>query len=1071
MKPDTPSRHTSLAGLACVLVLSGMGVVPPAWAQTNEASLSGIVYDTTGSVLPGATLSLVSTARGITRTTTSNETGAYQFSFVLPGTYDLEASLDGFTTVRQEGLVLSPAQTARVDMTLQVGGVDEVVSVSAVGALLSRASAQISETITAATAEVLPINGRNFWSLAQLGPGVTPPARGSGNSLRGGFNVSGSGDTANYFILNGLDNNDSVTATPLFRPSVDAIDEMTVLTGLYPAQYGFLSGGQIITTIKSGANQLRGSVFEFHRNSTIGTAKNYFQPTVPDYNRNQFGGTIGGPIVKGKTFFFFSYEGLRLRESIPITSTVPTAAMRVGDFSGLLGRVVIRDPETGEPFPGNIIPSSRISPIGAAVLAIYPNPTRETPAGSLPANNHFWNPTRPEDSHTFSFKIDHTFSNSDTAYVSVNRNRLRSYEPIGRTGCNGGSQLPGLGCALTYNASVYGLSLTHTFSPTLINQTYVGYSVGEQPYAADGTSIDFWGQFGLSPRTSMPVGLPTTAIPSVNMTGFTTAQAGSQYRQDPRWQMTNTLSWTRGRHNITTGFSWSRLIANYVRNIPTSGVLTFTATSAGPTTGYPVADALLGFPASTSWTDQALEMNFVSHSSAVYVQDNYQVSGNLSLNLGLRWEVNTPLTEKHNYMNSFDRAAGAPIAAGTGGQGRQVYDHDWNGFAPRLGFAWTPFSAGHTVVRGGFGTFYNRPQVGSQSFLIWGQYPFSTVATYTSSRAQPVTLANAFPATNAVTSIAVTGVDPDFRNPRVYQWNLGVQRELPWNIVADVAYVGSASRHLMASRNINQAPPGPGTPAQVNARRPYPQYGNITFYTWDGNGDYHSLQSKLTRRFRDGLSFTAAYTWSKSISDVNARTNQSDPSTGRGPSSFDIGRRFVLSGVVDLPFGEGRRWLTSGLASHILGGWQLTPVFQVQSGQPLTSTLSGNFSNTGGGNPDRPDVVGDPNANAPRTPQQWFDTSAFALRPASGQTGATYSFGNAGIGIIRGPGVQTLDASIVRTLRIGDRARAQLRVEVFNVFNTTNFGLPGLVANTSTFGVITTAADPRLTQFSLKITF
>jgi len=1060
----------SFAPTLCVLIVVGTGGLARVWAQTNEASLSGIVYDTSGSVIPGVTVNLVSPSTGITRSTVSNETGAYQFPFVQPGTYDVEAVLDGFKTIRRAGLALSAAQSARVNLTLEVGGLTETVTVDATAGPLNTASAQISEVINSERAEALPINGRMFWSLPQLAPGVTPPARGSGNSLRGGFNVSGSGDTSNYFMLNGLDNNDSVTATPLFRPSIDAIGEMTVLTGLYAAQYGFLSGGQIITTIKSGTNAFRGSVFEFIRDSAIGTAKNYFQSELPDYNRNTFGGTFGGPIAKSKTFFFASYEGLRLNESVPITSTVPTMAMRAGDFSALLPGTVIRDPQTGQPFAGNIIPPNRISSIGSALLGIFPEPTKPTPAGSLPANNHSWNPTRPEQTNTYSFKIDHTFSAADTAYVSVNSYRQSSHEPIGRTGCNGGSQLPNLGCQLIYKADVFGFSENHIFSGSVVNQLYMGYSLGQQPYAADGTQIDFWGQFGYHPRTEMPVGLPTTGVPNLSMTGYTGVQAGSQYRKDPRLQITDTLSWVRGRHGITAGFNYSRLNANYVRNIPVSGSLTFTNTSAGPTTGNAVADVLLGFPASTAWTDKALEMNFNSSSSAAFIQDDYKVSGSLSLNLGLRWEVNSPLREGHNYVNSFDRETGKPIVAGVNGVEDHVYDYDWKAFAPRLGFAWQPFASGNTVIRGGFGTFYNRLQVGSQGFLIWGQYPFINPYTFTSSQAQPISLSNPFPTSNAVTTLTVTGVDQNFRTPRSNQWNLGFQRQLPASLVADIAYVGSSSAHQMLTTNINQAPAGPGTPAQVNARRPYPQYGTINFYSWDGTGSYHSLQSKLTRRLANGLSFTAAYTLSKSVDDGNGRTNQFDPSTGTGPSSFDIGQRFVISGNYEVPFGEGRRWLTSGVASHILGGWQLTPVFQKQTGQPLTATLSGNFSNSGGG-PDRPNVVGDPNKNAPHTIAQWFDTSAFQVFPASGQANAPYSFGNAGVGIIRGPGLMNFDLSLAKNVKLGARAMLQFRAEMFNVFNTTNWGLPGLTANTSTFGVISTAGDPRLTQFSVKVTF
>ena len=1063
-------RFVFVAPVLCVVMILAAGTLAPARAQTNEANLSGIVFDSTRASLPGATVNLVNKNTGIARSTTSNDSGSYQFSFVQPGTYDIEVAMDGFRGVRREGVVLSPAQNVRVDFSLELGAIAETITVSSSAPLLSTGTAQIGDVITAQKAESLPINGRNFWSLAQMAPGVTPPQRGSGNSLRGGFSVSGSGEQSNYFILNGLDNNDSITATPLFRPSVDSLEEMTVLTGMYPAQYGFLSGGQIITTIKSGTNTWHGSVFEFNRNAKIGTAKNYFQTEIPDYNRNQFGGTFGGPINLNKTFFFFSYEGLRLNESVPITSTVPTAAMRGGDFSQLLPNTVIRDPLTGQPFPGNIIPQNRISPVGASLLSYYPIETRPTAQGAQPANNHFWNPTRPEQTNTFTFKVDRRFSANDTAYVSFNRYRQNSYEPIGRTGCNGGSQFPGLGCALTYSADVYGASETHTFSPNLINQAYFGYSLGQQPYAADGTKIDFWGQFGYYPRTEMPVGLSTTAIPALNITGYTGLRAGSQYRHDPRYQVTDTLSWSKGRHTIKSGFNWSLMTATYVTNIPPSGTLSFTNTSAGPTSGYAVSDVLLGVPASTAWTDKALEMNFWNSSVAAFVQDDYRVSSNLTLNLGLRWEMNSPLHERDLELNSFDPETGLPIAAGKNGYPETVYQYDYKNFAPRFGFAYQPTDSGNLVLRGGFGTFYNRIPAGTSSFQVWGSYPFATSNTYTSSLTQPVLLTNPFPSSNAVTSISVSGVDPETKNPRTHQWNLGIQRQLPFSMVADLSYVGSVSRNQLVDRNINQPANGPGTPAQVNARRPYPQYGNTTYHLWNGNGSYNALQSKLSRRFADGLAFSANYTYGNTITDTHGRTDETDPSTGKGPASFDVRHRLVLNGVYELPFGAGRRWLTTGVANAVLGGWTLTPVFQTQTGAPLTATLTGNFTNNGGGAA-RPDLVGDPNENAPHTIQQWFDTSVFVLRPASGQPGANYAFGNAGIGVIRGPGTTTFDASLVKTVPVGGSARLQMRVEVFNVFNTVNWGNPGTVANTSTFGVISTAGDARLTQFSLKLTF
>lgn len=340
----------------------------------------------------------------------------------------------------------------------------------------------------------------------------------------------------------------------------------------------------------------------------------------------------------------------------------------------------------------------------------------------------------------------------------------------------------------------------------------------------------------------------------------------------------------------------------------------------------------------------------------------------------------------------------------------------------------------------------------------------------TSSVAQPLLLSDPFPASNAVTSNTLNGADRKQHYPRNYQWSFGIQRQLTNDMVAEITYLGSTGNHLRTTQNINQPSPGPGTPAQLNARRPYPLYGSISFYKWDGISRYHSMQSRLQQRYSHGLSFLGSYTYSHSIDDTNSPSDNYNRRTAWGSSAFDVRHRLALSPVVELPFGKGKSYATTGAISKIVGGWQVSPLFQWQTGVPLTVTLTGNYSNSGGAT-DRPDVISDPNQNAPRTPQKWFNTAAFVLRPANGAPGATYSFGNAGIGIIKSPGLQNLDVSVVRTFQAREWMKLQFRAEVFNALNHRNWGYPNTQADNAQFGTISSALDPRQSQFALKIIF
>lgn len=1052
----------------CVALVMFFFVMP---ARAQDAALSGTVQDATGAVLPGVSVTLTSKAQGTVRQQVTNEAGVYQFTFLPAGGYDIEISLVGFRTLRKE-LTLAVAQNSRLDFKLEVGEITDNVTVMATSEAVNTGSSELGTVVDNVRVVEMPLNGRTFYSLATLVPGVVPPRQGSSNAHRGGFNVAGSDETSNNFSLNGFENNDNATMAPLMRPSVDAIQEFTILTGVYPAQYGYGDGGQVIVTTKSGTNSFHGSVFEFIRNSAVLTARNFFQPPgpLPSFKRNQFGATLGGPIRKDKTFFFYTYEGFRDGSSVTSRETVPTVAMKNGDFSALLPGRIIQDPNTRQPFPGNIVPRSRLSPVGVALLDFYPEPTFATPAGSDPRSNYGFNGTRFENMNQHILKVDHTFSASDSGFLTANYYRAQATEWTGVPSC-GGNPLPKFGCDGVIQSGIFGLTEVHVFSPTAVNEFRAGYMLETNPAFKHTLKTPFWSRFGIKPLTrSLDPSYPFEGPPTASIAGYSGWTNSLFDRSDNHQQLTDNFSWTHRTHTFKFGFNGASHGMNIWPPTTVAGSATFTNTSSGPTTGYGLADVLLGLPTRTALRPNPIKYGIRVWNLSAHVQDDYKVSSKLTLNLGLRWELNVPATAFPRIQTTFDPVKGIPVQEGTNGFGNRVFNSDRRLFAPRIGFAWQPSSDARTVLRGGVGTFFGNFPIWNRMSGIFAGYPVTTDNTYESSVSQPILLSDPFPSSNAATSKTLTGIDRNTRYPRSYQWSLGGQRQLTNDMVFEATYLGKAGNHIRVTDNINQPRPGPGTPAEVNARRPYPLYGTINFYTWGGNSRYHALQTRLQQHYSHGLSFLASYTYSHSTDNTGNPTNAYDRRTASGSSAFDIRHRAALSPVHELPFGSGRRFLTTGVMSQVVGGWQLSPLFQWQTGAPLTSTLTGNYSNTGG-TTDRPDVISNPNENAPKTPQKWFNTSAFTLRPASGRPGAAYSFGNAGVGIIKSPALFNVDLAIVRTFKATERMQLQFRAELFNALNHTNFGYPNVVADDPQFGTINSALAARQSQFALKIVF
>ena len=1045
-------------------------------AQTPTATVVGKVKDPSGAAVVAARVAARNADTNIVRAVLTNEEGDYAIPLLQPGSYSITAGAKSFRTTILSGIVLQVDQKARVDLSLEIGQAVETIEVTSEAPLTDTESASVGTVIDNRKVLDIPLNGRQFYSLALLVPGTYPPVQGSTNAFRGGFNVAGSSEIANNFTLNGISNNNAAVNAPALWPSIDAIQEFKLLTGVYTAEYGHSSGGQVVVTTKSGTNQYHGTGFEFLRNQAL-DAKNYFTPSgpTPAFKRNQFGVTAGGPIVRDKTFFFFSYEGLRLAQQVTSLTTVPTDAMKAGDFSSLLALaspVKVLDPTTSQPFTGNIIPQSRFSAAGKALISYYPEPTFATPLGQAPTNNYVFNAVRTETLNQFSGRIDHTFSAKDSLYTTLNHFDDPSYEPSNSI-C-GSRVIPGFGCQAGLTSQLYGVVETHVFAPAVINELRLGYNRLRQPRVQEDANIDFDAQFGIQSffGTAPNIG----GLPNTTVTNYAALGGGTnppQDRADNTYQIVENLIWNRGRHNWKLGADLSRFESNFYYLNNSRGTLAFSNTSSGPTSTYGLADLLLGYPASTSRNPIAPNIYFRTASDAFYAQDDFKVSSRLTMNYGLRWEYFQPVHDKWGHNSSLDASTGQLVYPGLNGYPTYLYDSDWRDFAPRLGLAWRPFGDARTVVRGGSGVFYNSQATNNGLIGVMTNPPFRNPQTFTSSKAAPVTLADAFPTGTGAGSTTLTAISRNFRTATVVEWSLGIQREIRPNLSLDVSYFGSKGTHLPVGYNLNQPPPGAGTLAQVNASRPYPAWGNVGWIESVANSDYNSLQAKLEKRFSKGLSFLASYTLGKSIDDAPGISTSSSASKSsaqnalnlrgeRGLSDFDVRHRFVFSPVLDLPFGKGRPLLSSGIWSKVAGGFQLSGLLTLQTGSPFTPSYSGNISNTYN-NSDRPNVVGDPNSG-PRTISQYFNTAAFA-KPAAN------SFGNAGRNILHGPPLRNLDLALSRSFQVSERAVLQLRGEFFNALNHPNFGLPSATADSTSFGTVVTALDPRQVQAAAKIIF
>ncbi|MBL8293602.1 MAG: TonB-dependent receptor [Bryobacterales bacterium] len=1045
-------------------------------AQTmNTGTLLGSVKDPTGAAVPEAVVKVQRANPPFERVVNTDAAGNYLAPQVPPGVYQITFEKTGFQRVVQGGVDLSAAQSLRVDATLTLGSVSETVEVNAIVAQVDTATANVGSTIFGGQVQELALNTRSFTQLMTLQPGVSSlqaqqPGFGSNTSVP--FSFNGGQTSANNWTLDGGRNIDTYNGNNLSMVNLDAIAEVRVERNAYSSEYGRNGGAQVNVVTKSGTNEFHGTLFEFFRNDKL-DARNFFARTRPKNRYNNFGGTIGGPIKKDKLFFFLSNEYRRIQQNTGArTSTVPTGAQIGGDFTG--GRT-INNPETGQPFPGNRIPANLIDPNAVRLIQTYYLPP--TPGFQSGALN--FTSTEPDGTRYRSAlgRFDYNWKPNLLLFGRFNIDSTRLLSPYGLFATN-----PMHGVADSEQAHiirVMNLSANWSASPTLVNQItsaffHTSLAISTGPNASRNRA----------PQLTIPrvFNAPTASggfIPSISLAqGY----AGVDIRWPQNisgytWELVDNLSWQKGRHSLKFGGSIDKENKSQNQSNPNNnGTFTFN----GSATGDALADFIVG--RAFQYTENSNHVFGVSRwtNYSLYAQDQIRATSRLSLTMGLRWEFYQPEQDSDGYFSffqpsRFDRARAAQVLpngqivtgtenfdngivlAGTPNApfGKAMTNSVWNTFAPRVGFSYALTKDNLTVLRGGIGMFHDR----WSQFVstVRNNWPFNQSASLFTTQ-----LSNPAGGQRRLFPIALSNFNSPWEIPYYTKWSLGIQRQLPKEMLLDVSYVASRGTQLVRTRDINQPVASVAVAngsVNPNAARPFPGFAGISTFETSGNSIYHSMQVSATRRLSKGFAFQGSYTFSRSIdNNVTPINSYADNRMERALSSFDRTHILALSYVYELPF---FRDASSALARRVLGGWQISGINRFESGLPLTVSIPGDRAGVGGGG-QRPDLIGA--VTMDRTLARWFNTGAFA-NPALG------TFGSAGRSLVRAPGINNWDVSFIKATQLKERMALQFRAEFFNLFNHTQWAGVNTSFGAAAFGQVTSARDPRITQLGLRLLF
>ncbi|MBK9169538.1 MAG: carboxypeptidase regulatory-like domain-containing protein [Bryobacterales bacterium] len=1089
------------------LFVSLLAAVAPGSIQAQVASseIFGIVTDPNGATVPQAAVRLRSVDQGFEYRFQTSETGYFAFPNLLPGAYSLSVEAPGFRPLIRQGLTAVTARRIRVDLQLEIGSVAETVSVTADAPLLDAGNQEIGQTIDNRRVLQLPLNGRSYLELATLAPNTIP--FGTGTRQGTGFVLGGSRFNSNNLMVDGIDNNTNFFNRDVVRPSVDSIEEFRVLTNSPSAEFGRNMGGVVTVATKTGTNEFHGTAFWFHRNNHLNARDAFSSVASPFFLRNQYGASLGGPVRRNRLFFFGNFEKLRQRESGVSNLSVPSAELRQGIFPA--ARQVF-DPLTTrpnpaqagaflrDPFPQNRIPEQRMDRVGRRIA------NEAWPLANIGATQYRQQVPRDFDEDQWMVRGD--WRVNDAQQVAM---RYTTYSTF--TDARDAFPIAYSGAASPVNTG-HNAALSHTWTlrPTLLNELRLGFNrfVVDQKPLNFGT--DPAGAIGLTGTNPSP---QVSSFPSIQ-TGFSTFGSGSNLvlSAENTYQITNNLTWYRGAHTFKTGVDLRVLQASVFGSFVPFGQLRFgpifSSNPSQPNTGDVIADLLLGYPQSIQLNVQFSPLYNRQSLWGAYFQDDWRVNSRLTLNLGLRYELFTPVADK------FDRQANPNIGNPLGefrlatrggevpswvrqeigllpipeaersrlfqpGDSRGLTRNNKLDFSPRFGFAYTLDSK--TVLRGGFGVY--RSLTGGGTFVRLGFNPPNFIETF-------------FIAPDAVTTVAkletgipsfrdgsgrIEGLSPrhlfeDNRTQLTTQWNANLQRQLGANIVAEVGYLASRGRNLTLFLLENQIR-NPADYGRGQNARPVPVFGNIWGWGSGAVSRYHAGYLRVEKRFSEGLALQSSYTFGKSLDDAPgdfavgnlgisvAPVDSYDLSREYGPSAFDTTHRLVLSQVYELPFGRGRRWLnTSGTANWLLGGWELSGITSWSSGIPvdpkMQTTRVFNFNNQ-----NRPNRVADGNlSGSARTVDRWFDPTAFVAPP-------DLVLGDAGRNVLRAPGVFQMDMTVGKRFAFGENRFVQFRSEFFNLTNTVNLGAPVNIIGNPNVGRILGSRAARQVQFALRIHF
>ena len=1088
------------------------------FAQVNSGTITGTVTDSTGAVVPGVTITVTHVAQNVIQTFTTNDHGIYEAKFLQIGGYTVAAERTGFKKIVTTGLDLAVGQVMRVDFYLVVGGANETMQVTAdASQQLKTETSDVGQIINGKQVEDLPLNGRNFSDLIPLSAGVTTGIQGEAN---GGYNFNGSRSDQNMFLIEGSDDV-NVDNNLLANANIESIQEFQVLTGTFSAEYGRSAGGIVTVKLKSGTNTWHGSAFEFLRNDVL-DANGYFNnqssdgsgPT-PRYplRRNQFGGSLGGPIIKSKTFFFVDYQGTRDTEQKSTIQSVPTALDTAGNFTQdlLPGQILYQNALTGQPYPGcnpatftpatcQVMPSSGtdgIDPIAAKVIAFYPLPNRTGTLipGQGMINNFSANGSTIANSNQFDVKVDHSLTQHDSLSAHYTYNQSHSIIPVA---FGNGLLGPCIDCGVTLDLQGgtpdtqiqnFGVSEVHTFTPRTLNEFRAGFSRNHTLFASSDDGQNLAAEIGLANVNVSPLttGLPWFYLsPSPSWIGtspFTPALNGYT-----SYEFADNLTHLAGKHALKMGFDLHRRLDNGSGNFFGKGEYVFVPFF----TGNAFADFLSGRPLEIAQDYTPNVEGFRVIEYAAYFQDDYKVNRRLTLNLGLRYEIYPGPVEVENRISSLNPVQGVVTLAGVDGAPRQLINTGYKNLGPRAGFALALNEKADTVLRGGYGISYanfvdNTEEAGlnppyTQRFSIIN-LAANLDATYYVKDGLPTQLAPTV--ANFDTNNPAGSWNQTARNapmPYMQYFSLNVQKALPEGIVLEVGYVGSRGTHLPGENQGNPAPPG--DPTTETQRQLYystvPNVGAITLFENVFSSNYNSLQITASKRFSSGLQFLAAFTWGKSIDDLSGSSftgggdtnpsaepqNPLDIAADRAVSSFNQLHRFVGSFGYELPIGRGhafgKAW--NRVADGFLGGWQINGILTLQSGQPFSVFASSSATCGCTAGDLRANLIGNPKLSHPG-PNGWFNTAAFE--------DPVLAYGDSPRNLIVGPGYANLDASLFKKFTIRDKQHLDFRFEFFNVLNRTNFMNPVNSADETwqSGGILTQNYPARIGQVAVRYSF